>query len=50
MTAVLYGPLGAACTADLNAVLRTASASGTIQYALRPVMMSHCQVGIIGRG
>ena len=49
VTAVLYAPLGAACTAELHAGLRAAVAAGPwgagylLMYALRPVLPAGCQ-------
>ena len=58
VTAVLYAPLGAACTAELHAGLRAAVAAGPwgagylLKYALRPVLPAGCQQVCVlgGRG
>ena len=46
VTAVLYAPLGAACTAEFHALLAAASSEGLVRYAMRPVLMPHCQVSV----
>ncbi|GAX78494.1 hypothetical protein CEUSTIGMA_g5933.t1 [Chlamydomonas eustigma] len=42
ITAVLYGPLGAACTSELHSELRKVTG---LKYAFRPVLVGECEVG-----
>ena len=53
VTAVLYGPLGVACTSELHEALKAAATTlPNFRYALRPVLPSDCKEvwkGVLGR-